>query len=188
VAPEPNSNEQDIPVLSDETVSDTENINMLKNALEEEKTKAEANLLGWQRAQADFVNYKRRIEQERSEISKFANAGLITDILPVLDNLERAFASVPDSITGDAWVDGIMLIERNLRSALESRGLAEIKAIGETFDPNIHEAAMHVDGEEDKVIQELQKGYKLHERVIRPSTVVVGNGKKNAEEEETKEE
>ena len=76
----------------------------------------------------------------------------------------------------DNWVEGIRLIERKLRASLESQGIREIKALGEKFDPTLHEAATHSQGQEGVVIQELQKGYMLHDRVIRPAMVVVGNG------------
>ena len=164
-------------------VTEVENIEALKQALAEEKAKTEANLTNWQKAQADFINYKRRSEQEKEEISKFANAMLMFNLLPILDDLERAFASVPPHLAKLSWVDGIVLIERKLRTSLEAQGLSQIKALGEPFDPNLHEAAMHGKGKEGMVIEELQKGYKLHDRIIRPTMVVVGNG----EEEEKKE-
>jgi len=161
-----------------------ENIETLKQALSEEKAKAEANLANWQRAQADFINYKRRSEQEREEISKFANATLMLNLLPVLDDLERAFASIPPNLAELTWLDGIRLIERKLQASLEVQGLSQIKSLGEPFDPKFHEAVRYDKGKDGMVIEELQKGYKLHDRVIRPSIVVVGNG----EEEEKKEE
>ncbi len=165
-------------------VTEVENIEALKQVLAEEKAKTEANLANWQRVQADFINYKRRSEQEKEEIGKFANAMLMLNLLPVLDDLERAFASVPNHLAKLSWIDGIRLIERKLRANLEAQGLSQIKALGEPFDPNLHEAAMHGKGKEGIVIEELQKGYQLHDRVIRPTMVVVGNG----EEEEKKEE
>ena len=165
-------------------VAEIEEVEVLKKALAEEKAKAETNLDGWQRAQADFINYKRRSEQEREEIGKFANAALMLNLLPVLDDLERAFASIPSRIANQDWVGGVKLIERKLRAALEAQGLSEIKALGEPFDPNLHEAVMQGKGKENIVVGEIQKGYKLHDRVIRPSIVAVGNG----EEEEKKEE
>jgi molecular chaperone GrpE len=164
-------------------VTEIEDIETLKQALAEEKAKVEANLAGWQRAQADFINYKRRSEQEKEEISKFANAALMLNLLPILDDMERALASIPSKVAEFTWVEGISLIERKLRASLEVQGLSQIKALGEPFDPKLHEAAMHAKGEEGIVIEELQKGYKLHDRVIRPTMVVVGNG----EEEEKKE-
>jgi len=157
-------------------VAELEDIEALKQALAEEKTRAEANLAGWQRAQADFINYKRRSEQEKEEISKFANSMLMLKLLPILDDWERALASIPDDQTNLSWVDGIRLIERKFRGILEAEGLSPITAVGEPFDPNLHEAAMQGKGKEGIVVDELQKGYKFYDRVIRPARVVVGNG------------
>ena len=160
-----------------------EDVETLKQALTEEKTRAEANLANWQRAQADFINYKRRSEQEKEEITKFANALLMLNLLPILDDLERAFISTPPHLAELSWVDGIRLIERKLQASLEAQGLSQIKAQGEPFDPKLHEAVMHGKGKEGMVIEELQKGYKLHDRVIRPAMVVVGNGEEEEKEE-----
>jgi len=167
----------------EQEVAEIEDVESLKQALTEERARAESNLANWQRTQADFINYKRRSEQEKEELGKFANTSLMLSLLPVLDDLERAFASIPPRSTKLTWVDGIRLIERKLRASLEAQGLSRIQALGETFDPNFHEAAMHGKGRDGMVIEELQKGYKLHDRVIRPAKVVVGNG----EEEENKE-
>ena len=134
-------------------VTEVENIEALKQVLAEEKAKTEANLANWQRVQADFINYKRRSEQEKEEIGKFANAMLMLNLLPVLDDLERAFASVPNHLAKLSWIDGIRLIERKLRANLEAQGLSQIKALGEPFDPNLHEAAMHGKGKEGIVIE-----------------------------------
>ena len=164
-------------------VTEVEGIDTLKQALTEAKAKAEENLAGWQRAQADFINYKRRTEQEKEETSKLANYTLILSILPALDNLERALTSIPPRLVKLSWVDGIRLIQRKLQTSLETQGISQIKALGEPFDPSFHEAMKQGKGKEGIVIEELQKGYKLHDRVIRPSNVVVGNG----EEEEKKE-
>ncbi len=166
-------------------IAEVEDIKVLKQSLAEEKKKAEDYLANWQRAQADFINYKRRSEQERKEISKFANSLLMLNLLPILDDLERALASIPPKLAKLSWVDGVRLIDRKLWASLETQGLSQIKAQGEPFDPKLHEAAMHSKGKEGIVIEELQKGYKLHDRIIRPAMVIVGNGE---EEEEPKEE
>jgi len=165
-------------------VAEAEDLETLKQSLAEEKAKAEANLANWQRTQADFINYKRRSEQEKEEIGKFATSILMLSLLPILDDLERAFTSIPLHLAQLTWVDGIRLIERKLQASLEAQGLSPIKAIGEPFDPKLHEATMYRKGEEGIVIEELQKGYKLHDRVIRPAMVVVGNGEKEEEKEE----
>ncbi len=163
--------------------AETEDIESLKQALAEEKTKSETHLANWQRAQADFINYKRRSEQEREEVNKLATATLMLSLFPVLDDLERAFISIPPHLDELTWVDGIRLIERKLRAFLEAQGLTPIKALGEPFDPNLHEAVMHRKGKEETVIEELQKGYKLYDRVIRPTMVVVGNGEEAEKED-----
>lgn len=154
----------------------TEDIESLKKALAEEKEKSEKCLANWQRAQADFINYKRRNEQERAEVVNYANSTLILNLLPVLDDLERALASVPDELAESRWVDGIRHIYRKLQAVLEAQGVSVIEAEGKDFDPNFHEAVMAVEGEEGKVIEETQKGYKLRNRVIRPTRVKVGRG------------
>ena len=101
---------------------------------------------------------------------------LIFSLLPILDDLERAFASVPPRLAKLSWLDGVRLIERKLRASLESQGLSEIKVLGEPFDPHLHEAVRQDKGTEGIVIEEVRKGYKLHDRVIRPAMVVVGSG------------
>jgi len=160
--------------------SDIEDIETLKKLLAETQAKAEANLAGWQRAQADFMNYKRRSEQEREELAQLANSVLILSLLPVLDDFERAFVSIPPRLEKTSWMDGIKLVERKLWASLEAQGLSPIKALGEPFDPNLHEAVRQDKGKEGIVIEEVQKGYKLYDRVIRPAMVVVGNGEEEA--------
>ncbi|MEE9201771.1 MAG: nucleotide exchange factor GrpE [Dehalococcoidia bacterium] len=154
----------------------------LRQALAEDREKAEQYLAGWQRAQADYQNLKRRTEQEKEEAVGFANAMLILGLLPVLDDMERAFATISTELAGLTWVDGIRLIYRKLRAALEASGLSEIHAVGQPFDPNLHEAVVHQEGEEGQVLAELQKGYKLHDRVIRPTMVVVGKSGEESRE------
>ena len=166
-----------------ETEVDEENIEALKQTLAEEKEKAESYLANWQRAQADLINYKRRSEQEKEEISHFANSALILNILPVHDDLERAFASIPPKLDKISWANGIRLIEHKMRASLKAQGLSPIQAVGEPFDPHLHEAVRQDKGKEGIVIEEVQKGYKFRDRILRPSRVVVGNGG----EEETKE-
>ncbi|MBA7593519.1 Protein GrpE [subsurface metagenome] len=173
LSPEEMSVHREEDVVSEEL----EDVESLNKALAEEKAKAENYLANWQRAQADFINYKRRIEQERNETVKFANATLALDLLPVLDDLERALDNITPKLAGLTWVDGIGLIYRKLQAILELHGLTEIQALGQPFDPNLHEAVLYGEGEEGKVVEELQKGYKLHDRVLRPTMVEVGKGK-----------
>ena len=150
--------------------------------LADTQRKADDYLDSWKRAQADFINYKRRADQEKMEMGVYANTQLILSLLPVLDDFERAVDSLTPKLAKTDWVHGIRLVERKLRTVLQAQGVTPIKAVGETFDPNLHEAVMHVKGEDGKVVQELQKGYRLHDKILRPSKVAVGNGEPVIEE------
>ncbi len=161
---------------SEKDLIELEDIEALRKALSEEKVKAESHLQNWQRIQADFINSKRRSEQEKEEMKEFANSVLICNLLPVLDDLERALSSIPPRLTKLPWVEGIRLIERKFHAVLEAQGVTPIKARGKPFDPNLHEAAMSTMGREGMVVKELKRGYKLRDRVIRPATVAVGSG------------
>jgi molecular chaperone GrpE len=161
--------------------TEVEDIELLKQALTEEREKSAASLAGWQRAQADLMNYRRRAEQEKEEIGRFGNTTIMLSLLPILDDLERALTSIPDDLAKHSWVDGIRLIERKLQANLEAQGLSQIKALGEPFDPNLHEAMMQGKGKEGTVVEEIEKGYKLNNRLIRPSKVVVGSGEEKEE-------
>ena len=149
-----------------------------------EKAREDANkyLANWQRAEADFQNYKRRTENERDELRRFGNVSIIINLLPVLDDFERAFSSLDSHLAGLSWFDGIYLIYRKLSQLLENAGVRPIESEGQPFDPRFHEAVAHVEGEEGKVLSEVQRGYKLHDRVLRPAMVVVGKGKNDADQ------
>jgi molecular chaperone GrpE len=143
----------------------------------EDASKSEEYLRQLQRVQADFVNYKRRMEQERAEQAKYANASLLANILPSVDDLERAVAAVPADLAANEWVKGVVLIERKLRSVLEIEGVTEIAALGQDFDPRFHEAVMQEQGDpetEEKVTAVFRSGFRLHDRVIRAAQVKVG--------------
>ena len=130
----------------------------------------------WQRTQADFINYKRRSEEERYAGQASATEALLRRILVVADDLGRAIEHVPADQQGSPWVEGITAIDRKLASALEAEGVTAIASVGEAFDPRLHEAvSMEPTAEvaEGTVTRELQKGYQLRDRVLRPSLVVV---------------
>ena len=169
--PESLSDQESVGPLLPEEPEDFESA---MHALAAEREKAEKFLANWQRAEADLINFKRRSEHERCEMGNYANASLISALLPILDDLERALENQPDNAKDTPFVDGIKLIYQKFKAALDCWGLSEIEAEGQDFDPNIHEAVMCVPGEEGKVVEELQKGYKLHERLLRPSMVKVG--------------
>jgi molecular chaperone GrpE len=132
-----------------------------------------------QRMAADFSNYRKRNEAERTEFAKFAKADLITKLLDVLDGYDRALASVPDDMRGQSWVEGMWLVERKLRQILDAEGLEPVDSLGKPFDPYVHEAVAHVESDEPEgtVIAEHQKAYRLHDRVIRPALVSVAKAK-----------
>jgi molecular chaperone GrpE len=132
-----------------------------------------------QRVAADFANYRRRNEAERADFARFAKADLITRLLDVLDDYDRALGTVPDDLRTQPWVEGMWLVERKLRDILTSEGLVPIEPVGKPFDPYIHEALGHVetDALEGTVVEEVRKGYRLHDRVIRPALVTVAKQK-----------
>ncbi|HEY7465263.1 MAG TPA: nucleotide exchange factor GrpE [Dehalococcoidia bacterium] len=154
----------------------------LEAQLAQEKERAESYLASWQRAAADYQNFKRRVEQERSEVAQMANVALMINLLPLVDDLERALENVDSHLAGLTWLDGIRLIHRKFQALLEMSGVTEIPADGQEFDPNLHEAVMYGDGPDGKVTSVVQKGYMLGGRVLRPAMVVVGNGGKPEEQ------
>ncbi|MCH7810689.1 MAG: nucleotide exchange factor GrpE [Chloroflexi bacterium] len=155
----------------------------IEERLNEAEEESKRYLDNWRRAEADLQNFKRRAEQERADSSRYAGASLLINILPIVDDFERAFQSLDSHVAAMTWFDGVRLIYRKLLALLESAGVQPIKTEGETFDPQFHEAVAHAEGEENKVISEVQRGYTLHDRVLRPAMVVVGKGKDDEEKE-----
>ena len=161
---------------TDQSVQETANqddfeqrIASLEQELEEQKN----NFL---RSMADFKNYKRRTEQEREELTRNANAGLLLKLLPIVDDMERAMAHAPDVVTQHSWFEGVKQVQRKIQLLLESEGVSPIATVGEEFDPHVHEAVMYEeDGDADSntVVEEFQRGYKIGERVLRPAMVKV---------------
>ena len=145
-----------------------------ESAEEEAKKAEEAESERYMRLMAEFQNYKKRVAKEKSDIHAYANEKIVGELLPVLDNFERALDTEGGDI--EAYSKGMQLIFEQLKKALENAGLEEISALDETFDPNVHNAVM-TDNIEEKddgtVTKVLQKGYKLKDKVIRPSMVAV---------------
>ena len=139
------------------------------------------NIAALQRMAADFANYRKRTDAERVEFARFAKADLIAKLLDVLDAYDRALATTPEELKGSSWVEGMWLIERKLRQILEAEGLTAVDSLGEPFDPYLHEAVAHIesDAPEGTVINEHQKAYRLHDRVIRPAMVTVAKKKES---------
>lgn len=166
-----------------EEVSEVER---LQEALEEARAEAEEYLDGWRRAQAEFANYKKRQRAEQAKVHELANANLLRKLLPVLDDLERALSTMPKGIDKLSWTQGLLLIARKLEAVLESEGVETIETEGEAFDPNYHEAVTHEEMpsyEEGQIIGEVQRGYVLGDRVLRPALVRVAKEAAPAEEE-----
>lgn len=163
-----------------------ETLESLRRRLDAVVAEKEQQFAAWQRTQADFANYRRRTEQERIELVMTAEAGLIRELLAVLDDLERALTGLPEELRGLTWVEGVVFIERKLRSILDLHGLKPIEALGKEFDPFEHEAVMRdgEPGEATVVTGELQKGYRFHDRVLRPSLVRVGRPSESQSDED----
>lgn len=148
----------------------------LRQALEKAQAEAKDYLDQLLRSRADYANYKRRVEQEKQELIRYGNANLIAQLLPVLDDFERAFLTVPSGLDKLTWVDGIALVHRKLQLILEKEGLKPIQANGQKFNPMEHEAIAYEersDLEDGVIVAEIQKGYKLGDRVLRPTLVRV---------------
>lgn len=129
------------------------------------------------RALADLQNYRKKVEEERAAFIVFANVVLILELLPILDNFNRAFSQVPPDVEKTQWFKGALQIEQQLVDIVKKQGVAGMPTqIGQKLDTKIHEAIMTGPGEKDTVIEELEKGYMLGDKVIRPAKVKVGIG------------
>jgi len=148
-----------------------EKLEDMQRVLDETREQSDEHLRGM---------HRRRVDEEREGLSQFSNALLIAKLLAVLDDFDRALETVPPG-TNEGWVDGVRLVERKLRALLEAEGVTEIEALGQPFDPNLHEAVVYeetADHPDNQVIGELQRGYRLRDRVLRPSLVRVANNPK----------
>ena len=138
----------------------------MEKKIKECQKKRDEYLAGWQRSRADFLNYKKEESERLKEILKYAGEGLILELLPILDSFEKAErGAVKDKIS-----EGFLQIKAQLQGFLKKHGVEGIKSVGETFDPNFHEA---IEGTEGLISEEVQKGYKLNGKVIRPAKVKI---------------
>jgi len=147
-------------------------------ALRAQAAKAEEHWDRFLRTKADLENYKKRAARERQESVRFANLSLMEKLIPTLDSFDMALAAVgnQDGNNLESLKAGLAMVHSQLKTALAAAGLQEIDATQQVFDPNVHEAVSHLESAkvpEGQVLQQLRKGYKLHERLIRPATVVV---------------
>ncbi len=151
-----------------------EKLELIQAALEVSEAKAAEYLDGWQRAKAEFTNYRKRQERER-ELARFETVGRVAKrYLPIVDDLERALNERPIEGEGASWSEGIELVYRKLINILEAEGVTLIEANNEMFDPNLHEAVVQSESDEHEsgqVIEVLQTGYKMGDRVLRPAVV-----------------
>jgi len=161
----------------------------LEEALKLEKAKSEDLLRRLQYLQADFENYRRRVEKEMGDVRKFGNERLLSDMLTVKDELELAYAKAQETKQNPAIVDGVGMILKRIQSLLSKEGVERIPGVGSKFNPDYHEAAMRIasDEEEGTVVEEVRPGYRLKGRVLRASIVKVAE-KRPLEESEGREE
>ena len=160
---------QDEPEQLEEATEEVDELTLAKQQIEEEQDK----LI---RLRADFENYKRRVQLDKAADYKYRAQSVLTDILPVLDNFERALTVDTTSEEAASLVKGVDMVYRTLLEAVKKEGLEPIEAEGVAFDPNFHQAVMQEQDDSKEsgiVLQELQKGYKLKDRVLRPSMVKV---------------
>ncbi len=156
----------------------TADVERLRSELEAARNEAAEARASWQRSAADFANYKRRTEQEREAVLGLANESLLRKVLTVVDDFDRALEAMPKELAQLGWIEGVWIIERKLRALLESEGVTPIDAVGQPFDPREHEAIVHqqtTTAPDGTVIAEIQRGYRLRDRVLRPAQVVVAN-------------
>ncbi len=146
--------------------------------LAQARAQAEEYLEGWQRARAEFMNYRKRVEREREEVFQQATMNLLKQLLPIVDDMERAVENIPEDIANHSWAQGVVLIGQKFQALLDSSGLKEINAVGEPFDPTRHEAIGTDDCdnfESGHITEVLQKGYVYGDKVLRSALVRVAN-------------
>jgi molecular chaperone GrpE len=175
--------EQDSPkdgleAIENDSIPLEEKLGLIKAALESSEEKASEYLDGWQRTQAEFANYKKRVHRDRELFNQEAVGKVVRNYLPILDDLERALKDRPKDGDSAAWANGIELISRKMVTLLENDGVVPIDAVGEMFDPNLHEAIAQVPGgdhESGQIIEVVQTGYRIGERILRPARVVIAD-------------
>ncbi len=165
------------PPISEEEEVELAELTVLSQQLEAAQAQADEYLDDLRRERAAFQNYKKRQENERAELRQTAIVSLLIQILPVLDDLERALEAVAEDHSGQSWVEGIALIQRKLHTTLEAIGVVPIEADpGQPFDPFVHDAVTYEEDDnrqEGEIIAVVQKGYKINQRTIRPAMVRV---------------
>ena len=166
----------------------TSRVSQLEESLEQEKEKSDDLLRRLQYLQADFENYRRRVEKEMGDVRKFSNERLLSDLLTVKDELDLAFSKARETKQNPVLLEGVGMIQKRVQNILSKEGVERIPGTGSKFNPDYHEAALRVvsDEEEGTVLEEVRAGYMLKGRVLRPSIVKVA-GKNLVEENESSE-
>ena len=165
-----------------ETTNTTEEpeseLERVKRELAETQQRSEEFFGNWQRSAADLSNFRRRVDQERSDVLKYGGTEVLADLLGVVDDWERAMAVLPPEMLKFTWIHGTAQIYQKLLWVLTRHGVTPVEATDQSFDPHLHDAVMRDEdvptAEQTHVVQELQRGYKIHERVLRPALVKVG--------------
>jgi molecular chaperone GrpE len=169
--------EEAVSTPEQETISEVvANVDELKIELEKANQRAAENFEGWQRERADFLNYKKRVERDQISTLQAMKGDIYRKFLDVLDDLERALKTKPAEGDGAAWAEGIECIYRKLLNSLEANGVTQMDVANKEFDPNLHEAITHEespDHESGQIIEVIEQGYILGDRVIRPARVRV---------------
>lgn len=169
--------EQDEAGFSDKAIEGDEGAAITEQMAKLQK-QVDENYQRFLRAQADFDNFRRRAKQEREEFAKYASSQLLEQLLPVIDNLERALSAGKDNKDPNALTKGVDMTLRQMVQVLEQQGLKPMEAVGQPFNPDFHQAVMQVESEEFEegyVVEEIQKGFMLKDRVLRPAMVKVSN-------------
>ncbi|MFA6410245.1 MAG: nucleotide exchange factor GrpE [Candidatus Buchananbacteria bacterium] len=151
-------------------------IEQLQQELELALKKSEEHLNGWRRAKADYLNLKKESENRQGEMTQFANAALIAQLLPIFDHYKLACQHIPANLAKTDWVVGFLHIKKQFEDFFKNLGIEEIKTVGEEFNPEFHEAVAHEKKEgfePDMVFEEVQSGYTLHGKVVNPARVKV---------------
>lgn len=178
------SKPEEQPVDSQDMTTENSELENLRLEVAAKELEAKNNYDRFLRQVAELENLKRRNARDREELSRFANEGLIKDLLPIVDNLERAVAHASGGDNGKPIVEGVEMVLKGLLDVLAKHGVAQISAIGQTFDPAKHEAIAQVESgvhEPNAVVEELHKGYSLHDRLLRPALVSVAKALKSQE-------
>lgn len=161
LTPDESSTPPEVPEDKQETDIESPEVSRLKEALA--------------RSQADYQNLQARMERDRADMVRYSSTKVILPLLTIVDNLERAIA-LKSEVTGDGFVDGVRSIGAAMQKFLESQGVTSFDSVGNSVDPDRHEVMTQMDGPEGQIVQEFERGYLLHDRVLRHAKVVVGNG------------